>query len=54
MLKAIDGNDVLVVVGLGMVGAGLWMVSVPLALCVVGTVLLIGGLVGAWQKGATS
>ena len=50
----IDGNDLLVVVGLGMVGAGLWMISVPLALCVVGGLLLVGGLVRAWRKGATS
>ena len=51
-MGAVDGHDVLVVVGLGMVGAGLWMISVPLALCVVGVMLLGAGLLGAWRKGA--
>ena len=47
----IDINDGLVIVGLGMLGAGLGMISVELALCVMGSLLTIGGLVGAWQKG---
>lgn len=52
MMGAIDGHDVLVVLGLAMVGAGLWMISVPLALCVVGALLLAAGLLGAWRKSA--
>jgi len=50
-VKAVDGNDVLVVAGLALVGVGLALVSVPLALCVVGGVLLVAGALGAWRKG---
>lgn len=47
----IDGNDVLVFTGLSMLGAGLWMVSPELMLCVLGVLLAGAGLLGAWKKG---
>lgn len=48
----IDLYDVLAIVGLGAMGYGLSMISVPAALCVVGGVLLLVGMLGAWWKGA--
>lgn len=47
----IDASDVLIVMGLLLLGAGLWWLSPPLALIIVGTVLLLVGLVGAWLRG---
>lgn len=47
----IDASDVLVFCGLLLLGAGLWWLSPPAALIVVGVVLLIVGLVGAWLRG---
>lgn len=46
-----DRYDVLAISGLGMMGIGLSMVSMSLALCVVGGVLLMIGIFGAWKKG---
>lgn len=46
-----DGYDLLAVIGLGVLGAGLVMVSVPLALVVTGSFLMVVGLLGAWRKG---
>ena len=47
-----DLSDGLVVGGLLLLGFGLGMVSVELALCVVGGLLMALGLVGAVRKGA--
>lgn len=43
----IDGFDVMALVGLGMLGAGLWMVSPALSLSVTGGILIAGGVLGA-------
>lgn len=40
-------SDALSVVGLVVLGVGLWLVSPALALCVVGVLLLAAGLLGA-------
>ncbi len=42
-----DRWDVMALVGLGMVGVGLWFVYWPLALIVPGVVLLAVGIFGA-------
>lgn len=47
----VDGYDVLALVGGIMIGYGLSLVSVPLALCVMGVMLLTVGIAGAWRKG---
>ena len=49
-IKAIDITDILIVLGLGMVGYGLSLVSLPLAVGVMGGILLLIGLVGAYRK----
>jgi small-conductance mechanosensitive channel len=48
----IDHYDVLAVAGLGILGYGLSRISISLALCVIGGVLLMIGILGAWRKGA--
>jgi hypothetical protein len=52
LLEKIDLNDVNTFLGLSMLGSGLWMISVPLALCVIGGLLFALGVVGALRKGA--
>jgi len=47
---AVGAPDVMALAGLGLLGAGLWMVWPPLALMVVGGLLLALGLVGAWMR----
>lgn len=51
LMAMIDFNDVLAAIGLGLLGAGLAMWSVPLAMVVVGGVLLAAGVSGALRKG---
>lgn len=46
-------NDVVALVGLGMLGYGLYMVSLPLALGVVGGILLAIGVIGTLRRGRT-
>lgn len=46
----IDAYDVITVIGLGMLGVGLWMVSPLLSLVVVGGLLVAGGLIGSLIK----
>lgn len=48
----IDRYDVLAIVGLGTVGYGLSMISIPVALCVIGGILFVLGILGAWWQGA--
>jgi hypothetical protein len=47
-----DTSDMLAFSGLAMAGAGLWMISLPLALVVVGAVLFGLGLFTAFPRGA--
>jgi hypothetical protein len=42
-LVALDIRDVVVLVGLAMLGGGLAMIAVPLALIVVGSLLFVAG-----------
>lgn len=39
--------DGMALVGMALLGAGLWLVSPPAALCAIGALLLIGGVLGA-------
>ena len=47
-----DRWDVVALVGLGLVGAGLWFVYWPLALIVPGAVLVVVGILGARNAGS--
>lgn len=46
-----DLYDVLAFVGLAALGTGLALVSVPLALCVVGGLVMVAGVYGSAMKG---
>ena len=47
----VDLYDMLALAGWAMIGYGLSLVSVPLALCVLGAIVMVAGIVGAWRKG---
>ena len=49
-MKRVDGNDVLIVLGLALVAGGVGLWSVPAALVVVGASLFALGVVGAMRK----
>ncbi len=51
-MNRIDGNDVLIVSGLGLLGYGLYLIWPPLMPLVTGGLLLFIGLLGAFRKGA--
>jgi hypothetical protein len=53
-LKQMDVNDLLILVGMGVLAGGLALVSIALAGIVIGGLLLAIGLVGAWRKGGKS
>ncbi|MDP5211061.1 hypothetical protein [Microbulbifer sp. 2205BS26-8] len=42
--------DLIATLGLGLLACGLWKISQPLALCVVGGVLMAFGLLVAWRN----
>lgn len=46
-MSRIDGNDVVAAIGLALLGVGLYLAWPPLALIIVGAVLLIAGVLGA-------
>ena len=46
-----DFNDFMILVGLGTLGAGLWMLAPWLALVALGIILTALGLYGAYAKG---
>ena len=45
-----DRNDVVVILGVGCLAGGLWMVYPPAALIGIGLALVGLGVLGAWQK----
>jgi hypothetical protein len=49
----VDRNDVVTVLGMGLLAGGLWMVYPPAALIVVGLALITFGIFGAWHKALT-
>jgi len=51
VIKRIDGNDILILLGLGAAGWSLFRISPELAAGSIGAVLLLIGLIGAWRKG---
>ncbi len=53
-MKKINGNDVLFVVGLGLLGYGLFLVYMPLAFIVPGMVLIVLAVLGARSKAVKS
>ena len=50
-MKRIELDDFLIFIGILLLGAGLAMISIPLALGIIGGLLLVIGLVGAYFKG---
>lgn len=50
-LQAVDLNDILILLGLGLLATGLALYSIALSAIVSGGLLLAIGLVGAWRKG---
>lgn len=50
-MSKIDGYDVLIVLGIGGMAAALYFIYEPLALLVPSVVVLLIGLVGAWNAG---
>lgn len=46
----IDFYDVLVILGLVMLGAGLWWISPPVALIVIGALLIVGAFLLSWMR----
>ena len=50
LLEMMDINDRLIVGGMALLAIGLAAASLPLAIGVVGGLLLAIGLVGAWRK----
>jgi hypothetical protein len=50
-MRKLDRFDVLTVVGLGMVSAGLWWVYPPVALIVCGALLMAAGMRGGAPRG---
>ncbi|WP_299947945.1 hypothetical protein [uncultured Microbulbifer sp.] len=42
--------DLIAILGLGLLACGLWKISQPLALCVVGVLLMAFGLLVAWRN----
>lgn len=49
----IDGNDILIFIGLILVGYGLYLIWLPLAPLIIGILLFIIGAIGAYNKGHT-
>lgn len=50
-LSKLDINDALILLGIILLAIGLALYSIPLALGVIGTILLSIGLFSAWRKG---
>lgn len=50
-MRRVDGRDVLVLLGIVLVGTGLWYFDWRIALITVGVVLAALGLIGALRNG---
>jgi len=50
-MNRVDPYDLLAFVGWVMLGYGLGSISVPLAAGVLGGLLILAGILGAWRKG---
>jgi hypothetical protein len=50
LLRAVGASDVVGLVGIAMLAAGLGMISIPVMLIVVGGLLVIIAVIGAWRK----
>ncbi len=51
-LKRIDGSDVMIIAGFGVMGYGLYLIYPPLTPLVIGIIMLLIGLWGAFRKGS--
>ncbi len=52
IIKRVDGNDLLILLGFGSVGYGIYLMSPPLTPLIMGALMLVIGLFGAFRKGA--
>ncbi len=52
IIKRIDGNDILILIGFGLTGYGIYLIWPPLTPLILGALMLIIGLFGAFRKGA--
>jgi hypothetical protein len=48
----VDGNDLFIIIGFGLVGYGIYLIWPPLTPLILGALMLIIGLFGALRKGA--
>ncbi len=53
IIKRIDGIDILILLGFGLVGYGIYLMWPPLTPLILGALMLIIGLFGALRKGAS-
>ena len=51
IIKRIDGVDILILLGFGLIGYGIYLIWPPLTPLILGALMLIIGLFGAFRKG---
>ena len=52
IIKRIDGNDIFILIGFGLIGYGIYLIWPPLTPLILGALMLIIGIFGALRKGA--
>jgi hypothetical protein len=52
MRGIINENDILIFIGLVLVGYGLYLIWMPLVPLVIGALLFLVGIIGIWRKGS--
>ena len=51
IIKKVDGNDLLIITGFLILGFGIYLIWPPLTPLILGALMLIIGLFGAFRKG---
>lgn len=51
MSKYFDGSDILILIGMILISYGLYLIWLPLIPVVIGALIFMIGLMGAWRKG---
>ena len=52
IIKRVDGNDLFIFIGFGLTGYGIYLIWPPLTPLIMGALMLVIGLFGAFRKGA--
>ncbi len=52
IIKRVDGNDFLILLGFGLTGYGIYLIWPSLTPLILGALMLVIGLFGAFRKGA--